>query len=190
MDDQTVVAPVAPLTDEQMYERMRNGWRMGAPETICGNGSLRAHSRKSREWLPKVCKVYGIESVRDAGAGDLHYVSGVEWDVEYHGYDLIPRHAAVSKLDITTQVLPGCDAILCRMVLNHLDEPRVLMALANFRKSAKYLIATQFNGEDLPQRSPQFTRLDLRYEPYNLGQPLDSVQDGTECICSLAIWKL
>ncbi len=186
MDDQAVTM----LSDEAMHERMANGWRAGWPETVCGNGSLRAHSRKSREWLPKVIKAYGIESVCDAGAGDLHYIRGVEWDVEYRAFDLVPRVPEVTAADITRDQLPVCDAILCRMVLNHLDEPRIQLALTNFRKSAKYLIATQFNGEDLPQRSPQFTRLDLRNAPYNLGQPLDSVQDGTEDICSLAIWRL
>jgi hypothetical protein len=128
--------------------------------------------------------------VCDAGAGDLFYVKGVEWSVEYRAFDLVPRESSITKIDITTQDLPECDAILCRMVLNHLDEPRILMALERFRRVSPYLIATQFNGEDLPQRSPQFTRLDLRHAPYFLGEPLVKVQDGTEQACSLALWEL
>jgi hypothetical protein len=178
------------LSDLEMRERMINGWHMGRPETICGNGSLRKYSEKSRVWLPKVCAEYGIGKVCDAGAGDLWYVRGIEWDVEYRPFDLIARDPSVIERDVTRKALPKCDAILCRMVLNHLDEERILMALALFRRSARYLIATQFNGENLPKRSPQFTRLDLCHAPYDLGAPLASVQDGTELVCSLALWKL
>ncbi len=178
------------LSDAAMLERMSKGWRAGQPETICGNGSLRSKTMKSRAWLPQVVARFGIASVCDAGAGDLHYIKGVDWKVDYRPFDLIPRDAAIEQIDITRKNMPACDAILCRMVLNHLDEPRILMALGQFKKSARYLIATQFNGEKLPQRSPQFTRLDLRHSPYMLGEPLDSVQDGAEEICSLAIWRL
>lgn len=178
------------LSDEAMRERMSKGWRAGAPETVCGNGSLRANSVYSRSSLPQWCAKYDIRSVCDAGAGDLHFVKGVAWNVQYHAFDLFPRVEDVHPLDITTQLMPFCDAILCRMVLNHLDEPRVLMALERFRSSARYLIATQFNGEDLPKRSPQFTRLDLRAQPYSLGEPLEAVQDGTEDTCRLALWNL
>lgn len=176
------------LSEEDMYERMANGWRAGKPETVCGNGSLRKNSILSREALPLWCQRYGIRSVCDAGAGDLFYINGVQWDVEYRAFDLIPRVQGVMKIDITSADLPPCDAILCRMVLNHLDEPRIRIALERFKRSAVYLIATQFKGEDLPQRSPQFTRLDLR--DYGLGEPLESVQDGTESVCSLALWEL
>jgi hypothetical protein len=178
------------LTDQEMHDRMVNGWPMGRPETVCGNGSLRRHSEKSRVWLPKVCAEYGIQKVCDAGAGDLWYAKGIDWTVDYRAFDLITRDPSVIERDITRKALPKCDAILCRMVLNHLDDERILMALALFRRSAKYLIATQFNGQNLPKRSPQFTRLDLRREPYSLGEPLSSVQDGVESTCALALWKL
>jgi len=178
------------LSDAEMRERMSKGWRAGLPETVCGNGSLRSNSKLSRTALPQWCAQYDIRSVCDAGAGDMHFVSGIAWSVQYQAFDLCPCVEDVQPLDITTQLLPFCDAILCRMVLNHLDEPRILMALERFRSSAKYLIATQFNGEDLPRRSPQFTRLDMRKPPYSLGEPLEAVQDGSEDICRLALWKL
>lgn len=176
------------LSDEEMHERMRKGWRAGLKDgTVCGNGSTMAHTANIRQWLPEVCDRYGIKSVCDAGAGDLHWIGKVQWNVDYRPFDLIPRRPEVQKIDVTREALPACDAVLCRMVLNHLDSERVQMALGLFRHSARYLFATQFNGEDLPQRSPQFTRLDLRCY---LGDPLESVQDGAEDICSLALWAL
>lgn len=175
------------LTDEQMLERMRSGWRAGWPFTVCGNGSLPDATAMIRGWLPEMCSRHGIRSVVDAGAGDLKWSVGMEWDVQYQPFDLIPRRPEVKQADITRDPLPACDAILCRMVLNHLDEDRVGMAIALFRKSARYLIATQFNGENLPQRSPQFTRLDLRKW---LGEPLEAVRDGREEACRLALWAI
>jgi hypothetical protein len=177
------------LTDEEMRERMANGWRAGRPETVCGNGSLLANTRHIRDWLPSMVAKHGIKRVCDAGAGDMHWVGHMRWAVEYQPFDLIQWRQEVTRLDITRERLPDCDAILCRMVLNHLDSERIQMALALFRQSARYLLATQFNGDKLPQRSPQFARLDLRHEPYSLGEPLEAVQDGSESICSLALWK-
>ena len=179
------------LSDDAMYKRMVNGWRGGRKDgTVCGNGSTIAHSLNVMAALPQWAAKYGIRTVCDAGAGDLHWVRRVEWTVDYRAFDLIARSDEVAPFDITRDVLPKCDLILCRMVLNHLDVERNRMALARFRQSGKYLAATHFQGEDLPQRSPQFTRLDLRHEPYNLGEPIECVQDGHEGICRFALWAL
>lgn len=180
------------LSDAEMLDRMRNGWRAGAPETVCGNGSTRAATLNIRGWLPDVVKRYGIRSVCDAGAGDLHWIASVNWSVDYQAFDLVVRRPDVLPLDITRDALPPCDAILCRMVLNHLgDDPaRIVRTLELFRQSARYLIATQFAGEDLPKRCTQFQRLDLRHAPYNLGPPLESTPDAEELCCTLALWKI
>ena len=178
------------LSDEEMFDRMKNGWRAGIPDgTICGNGSTMQNTANIRRWLPKIISQYEIKRLCDAGAGDMHWIKSVSLGCDYFPFDLIPRNESIKQIDITKKRLPKCDAILCRMVLNHLDEERILMALAQFKKASPYLIATQFNGEDLPQRSPQFTRLDLRKPPYNL-EVLNSIQDGSEQICSLAVFKL
>jgi len=179
------------LTDEEMYERMANGWRAGRPETVCGNGSMLENTVNIRQWLPILVQQYGIRRVCDAGAGDMYWLRHMNWAVQYRAFDLIVRDPAVTKIDITKEALPPCDAILCRMVLNHLvDGPeRIQMALALFRQSAKYLIATQFDGPQ-PCRSKQFFRLDLRAEPFNLGAPLEAMQDGAEEACRLALWNL
>lgn len=179
------------LSDEAMHERMAKGWRGGLTDgTVCGNGSTMQNTRNAREWLPRICAALDIKTVCDAGAGDLHWIKRVDWQVDYRAFDLIPRLPEITQIDITRDVLPPCDLILCRMVLNHLDEPRICMALENFRESGKYLAATHFAGDELPKRSPQFTRLDLRHAPYNLGEPLSMVQDGAEDICKLALWRL
>jgi len=182
------------LSDAAMFERMKDGWLMGRPFTVCGNGSTLKATQNIRRWLPKVVEKYGIQTVNDAGAGDLAWIRRMNWSVDYLPFDLIPRLPEVSKIDITTETMPPSDAILCRMVLNHLvdvgldsrrDETRIVMALDRFRESAKYLIATQFSRPH--HKSPQFCRLDLSVY---LGDPLEEVQDGSEEECRLALWAL
>ena len=154
--------------------------------TVCGAGSTMANTAIARVWLPSVCSQFGIKSVCDAGAGDLHWIKHVHWDVDYKAFDLVPRKPEVTRIDITREALPECDAILCRMVLNHLDDPRVDMAINLFRQSAKYLIATHFVGGGI-KRQAQFTRWDFTKL---LGEPLGQCHDGHESNCRLAIWAI
>jgi hypothetical protein len=175
------------LSDADMRARMVKGWKMGLPFTVCGNGSLPSATENIRKTLPKWCEKYQIQTVSDAGAGDMKWMAGIVWDVTYRPFDLLPRSPEVREIDITAKRLPKCDLIVCRMVLNHLDAERIDLAIAQFRKAGKYLAATQFDGDKLPKRSPEFTRLDLRAR---LGEPIERVQDGKEAICSLALWRL
>ena len=165
---------------------MANGWRAGRPFTVCGNGSLPEATANIRRVLPEWTRKYGIAVVNDAGAGDMQWRDGLKWDVEYRPFDLFPRKHEVASLDVTTETMPPADLILCRMVLNHLDDERVVMALARFRESAKYLAATHFIGGGA-QRSTQFSRLDLAKW---LGEPIEQTADGTESNCRLALWRL
>ena len=154
--------------------------------TVCGQSSTFARTSIMSSWLPDVCQRFDIHSVCDAGAGDRHWIKRLLWDVEYMAFDLIPRSHDVKKLDITTEALPECDAILCRMVLNHLDKGRTEMAINLFRESATYLIATHFVGGRKKQVRA-FTKLDLcNY----LGKPLEMCTDGHEDHCKLALWTL
>ena len=173
------------LTDEQMHERMAKGWRMGRPFTDCGNGSTLEATRNVRAWLPAMVLKYDIHTVIDAGAGDMAWVRHIDWHVDYRPYDLIPRALGVIKWDISSSVLPRADLILCRMVLNHIQE-RIDQTLHMLRLSgSSYLAATQYDAG--PTRTRQFARLDLR--PW-LGEPLERVKDGLDEGCEMALWEL
>lgn len=101
-----------------------------------------------RRLLPGIANTFGIKSVVDAGAGDLHWIPRVKWDVEYAGFDLYPRHPDVQRFDITKEVLPKADMILCRHVLNHLSIQFSERALAGFRESGStYLLMTNCENQ-------------------------------------------
>ncbi len=174
------------MTDEQMHQAMRGWFRTGRyAETVCGSGSRIENTAAVRKTLPEWIEKYRIESLADAGAGDLNWISKIALSCVTRYYDLIVRKPEVAEWDITRTPLPMCDAILCRYVLNHLDRERVVMALENFRKSARYLIATQFDGVfDDPQA---FVRWDLTLEPFSMGEHLEKIQDTRG---HLALWRM
>ena len=167
-----------------MKKRMAAGWISGLHDgTPCGLGSTLAATEGIRESLPALVRKYEIHKVCDAGAGDLHWITRMAWDVDYHAFDLIVRHPSVTALDITTERLPSADLILCRAVLNHLNDVQVREAIGLFKRAGTYLLATQF---PLAVRAfGDFSPLDLR--EYGLGEPLESLRDHPG---ELALWKL
>lgn len=172
-------------TDAALEQRMRDGWGGGLVDgTPCGGGSTFASARSVAMALPGLVSRHGILFVCDAGAGDRHWIKHVDWDVAYRGYDLVPREKFVQKHDITNEVLPPCDLILCRHVLIHFDPQRIVRTLELFRKSAKYLLANQYDDAPPFDGSQQYNPTDLR--PL-LGEPIERLQDtGSD----LALWKL
>ena len=136
------------MTAERMREKMRIGWK--SSETPCGRGSELAHAALVTRLLPVLCNEENLTVINDAGAGDLHWEQYVEWPdaTVYRAFDLVPRHADVRELDITTQVMPQADLILCRHVLNHLSCKLAIDALDNFRESgSKYLLITNCDNQ-------------------------------------------
>lgn len=133
------------LTDAQLLEKVRRGWRES--ETPCGSGSTIRNSAHIRALLPVLCWFYQIESIVDAGAGDLHWARLIDHP-NYQGFDLYPRHPSVTQHDITKQVLPKADLIICRHVLNHLSVRMSTDALRLFGESgSKYLLLTTCDNQ-------------------------------------------
>ena len=65
-------------------------------------------------------------------------------DIEYKGFDILERENAII-FDITTEVLPPADLIVCRDVLLHLTDNLASDAVENFYKSgSKYLLSTSW----------------------------------------------
>lgn len=177
-------------SDAELHARMLRGWKGGlADGTPCGSGSTLNATAVIRAWLPEIFKLYAIESVCDAGAGDLrwHRHSATFDAVDYRAFDFVPRHPLVAELDVTKQAPPACDAILCRHVLIHLDPPRIEATLALFKRSAMYLIASQY--PDAPAFNPayDYNPTDLRPQ---LGAPLRQCRDTNFPGTFLAIWRL
>ncbi len=175
-------------TDKGLEDRLQRGWSGGLGEgTACGNGSLMRNTRNARAWLPFVLKRYGITTICDAGAGDGYWAGNAFESFIYRAFDLHPRAKHVTKLDITKEYLPECDAIICRLVFIHLDPLRIEQALERFRFSARYIFASQYDNARPFNPARQDNHTNLR--PL-LGAPLAAVQDSEDAGCSLALWDL
>jgi len=129
------------MNDRELIEKVVKGWR--STETPCGAGSELRNTTNVRSSLLEIVKKYKVKTVVDAGAGDLNWMKHMEWDVQYQGYDLYPRHESVIQFDLTKETLPKSDLILCRHVLNHLSPDYAQKCIDNFSKSeSKYLAVT------------------------------------------------
>lgn len=126
-------------------------WESGKPETPCGKGSRFDTTGIIRGWLPEVIRTYGIRTIADMGCGDQNWIHHcLPDDVEYQGYDVMPRRQDVLPFDITREVLRDpVDLILCIYVLNHLYTPELIQRSVRLMKESgsKYLLATYREGD-------------------------------------------
>lgn len=176
-------------SEDDYLKLMARGWSGGLNDgTPCGSGSRIASTESVRARLPDLAEGYGIRTVCDAGAGDLHWMKLVKWDVDYQPFDLQPRHWSVKKLDIRREALPACDLILCRWVLGHMNPENVLRTLELFRQSAKYLLATQHDVQHRIDAFDSYNHWNLTMEPFSLGEPLERIPDHKDSTFSL--WRL
>ncbi len=192
---------------KEAFERIwrDNGWR--SEETRSGPGSTLAATAQLRPQLVELFGFLGVEVLADAGCGDFNWMNQISGGLRlYLGFDVVDEmirgvaetyHARTNHFfaarDILIDVLPRCDAILCRDVLTHLPQFLVKEALKNFRASgSRYLIATHFpdaaNAEiGLGGWAPQ----NLTAEPYGLPEPLiripEKLSGSSKC---LGVWRL
>ena len=182
-----------------------NAW--GSAETRSGPGSTLSQTETLRQRLAEAFGQLGICTLVDAGCGELNWMSRISERLQiYLGFEIVEEIVAelrrkyeprknhlFNTADVSRDVLPAADAILCRDVLTHLSHPLVTDALANFRKSgARYLIATTFaRGKNDPVRVGGWQPIDLCAAPFNLPPPQLLIQEGLQNTGkSLGVWPL
>lgn len=131
-------------------------------ESVSGHGSDLASTQTIRKILPDVFKKFHVKSVLDIPCGDFHWFKEMKLDIYYIGADIVPELIADNfkyndknhlfmMLDITEEMLPRADLILCRDLLGHFSNHDVQLALRNIKRSgAKYLLATTFPTRENP----------------------------------------
>ncbi|MCC6807510.1 MAG: class I SAM-dependent methyltransferase [Deltaproteobacteria bacterium] len=168
----------------------QNHWADG--ESLSGPGSRRDSDdvRLTIAALHRAVADHGVRSVNDIPCGDFnwmpHFLEQAP-QVRYHGFDivdvLVERHRriypslAFSVIDITCEVPPQADLVLCKDLLNHLVEADIRRALANMKaSSATFLLATNnFGFENRELRDPiggASRHYDLLAPPYGFPMPL------------------
>lgn len=184
-------------------------WRSHSDETECGWGSTLENTEHLIKVMPHICRGYNITKMCDAGCGDLNWMKLAlpKMSVVYQGCDLFRRESwaqldnfvYLAELDITKELIPSCDLILCRDVFIHLPNYMIQQALTGFKLSGKYLLTTTFlaNQDGSPvdnlkrpaEPSVLHAKLDLSAEPFGLGPPELSIPEKYP-FKVLSLWQL
>ena len=131
-------------------------------ESISGPGS-RVGSEPVSEALDAlrfVCREFSITSISDIPCGDLNWIKTFLADspsITYKGYDIVKPllernqqvypEIACDFLDITRQVPPRTDLVLCKDLIIHLNDDDIRLTLTNIKNSgSKYLLVSNNFG--------------------------------------------
>jgi hypothetical protein len=112
-------------------------------------------------------------------------------NIEYKGYDIVPRDKDVIFFDITSQILPQTDLIINRDVIWHLNEQMIASMINNFKKSnSKYLLINYFKHVDNSVLKGQFRRVSLMKEPYFFPEPIEEILENSSDKRFVGLWDL
>jgi hypothetical protein len=203
----------AGLSLQQRFQRIHHGNLWGAAESVSGLGSEIDATAALRGELPRLLARLGVTSLLDAPCGDAGWINRSNLAVNYVGIDIVP--ALVGQLqaaaaagdirgdyhlaDLTVDLLPRSDAILCRDCLVHLSFANIERAIGNFRRSgATWLIATTFPGwqANLDCEDGDWRALNFERPPFDWGAPIELLNEncteagGGWSDKSLGVWRL
>jgi hypothetical protein len=197
---------------EESFTHIYTSNLWGADESRSGLGSAADATRTLRAALPEVLRAVGARSLLDAPCGDFGWLSHVDLGaVDYTGADIVPalieRNTALFAderrrfvhLDLTRDVLPAADVVLCRDCLVHLSFANASRVLDNIRRSgAAFLLTTTFTDHAVNEdvEDGDWRVLNLERAPFHLPPPMAVIVEG--CIegegdyadKSLGLWKL
>jgi SAM-dependent methyltransferase len=168
----------------EIYER--NAWN-GAHGVGAGPGSSPVATERIAMTLPVWCEELEVRSVVDAGCGDGLWQPTLPG---YYGVDIVPDVIERCKerfpwrryevLDFVSQVLPSCNAVLCRDALQHLPLADCEQALNNFREAgATVLFASSHRGHaNRDIAAGDWYPVNLEAPPFSLGEPLRELPDN------------
>jgi SAM-dependent methyltransferase len=168
-----------------------NAW--GDSESRSGPGSTRARAADFTGDLIDLLKRLDTRVLLDAACGDFHWARPVADAVEHYiGLDVVPdlidhhlrENAAAGRTfvcgDLTVDVLPKADVIVCRDCLVHLSFDDMGRAVRNFQRSgSRFLLTTTFLGrgpnEDI--ETGWWRPLDMEAPPFRWPPPLAAVDE-------------
>ncbi len=155
-----------------------------------GLGSELAATGAVRNSLSELLRELNACTLLDVGCGDWNWMSEVSLPCDYVGADIVPSIIEANRkyekqgvsfilANAVTDTLPEVDVALCREVLFHLSFEDGLAALANIKKTAKYLICTSdasiwFNSNIT---TGDFRKINLRCSPYRFPPPQKIIRD-------------
>jgi len=170
-------------------------WPSEGGETTCGPGSTMVATQAIRDWLPGALERLGVQTLLDAACGDRNWIRHVALPCAYVGADNELAHleraredgADVRALNVCSDELPRCDAVLARDFFQHLTMANEERALANIKQTgAAYIITTCHGRASGDIENGSFRYIDRRRA---WGKPIDQCDDGKHDRI-LGVWPL
>jgi methyltransferase family protein len=192
-----------PRHREEVFTRVYTQNLWGNAESRSGPGSSSAATAAVAAQLPDIWTRYGIRSLVDAPCGDCYWMSKIATALDrYVGVDIVPElieanraeHPALTFqcADLTRDVLPGADAILCRDCLQHLPTRLIQSALDRFKASgARWIFLTTNENVRANQDGVigGSRPINLQLPPFNFPPPVEMIAEDGEGRY-LALWRL
>jgi hypothetical protein len=170
-----------------------NYW--GNSQSRSGSGSDLLQTKQIRTQFPDLIRDFGIESILDIPCGDFFWMKECELGVaSYIGADIVPCLIADLNchygtplrrfvvLDLTKDLLPKVDVVLCRDALVHFSFAHCQSAFANLKRSGStYLLTTTFTARgknlDIPTGG-NWRTLNMQLAPFSFPKPLRLINEG------------
>jgi hypothetical protein len=199
-------------SSERVFTQIYHRRLWGEVSSASGTGSTLEATALLRAELESLFQELDIRVLVDAPCGDVSWITHVTGGLDYYfGFDIV-EPLIVQNLrtctrtnhffrtaDISRDVLPRADAILCRDGLVHLPSQLVIAAVQNFKKSTStYLIATTFPTivTNREVRVGGWRPHNLTAAPYNFPPPMRYLRERHEDANdpyndkSLGVWRL
>lgn len=205
-----------PTGLKKKFEEVFRENAFGGNSSLSGRGSDLDQTQKIQQEVPRLFREFSITSIIDIPCGDHNWIAKTQLsEIQYIGADIVAdlisknnkiygnENYSFIDLDITREIPPRADLILCRDLLVHLNTSEIRKALRNMKRSgSNFLLTTTFTGNRVYKNLPMFTQsvgwrpINLQYAPFWFPKPLKIVNEG----CteggglfgdkSLALWRL
>jgi hypothetical protein len=197
---------------QERFERIYETNLWSDPESRSGVGSGLDSTRAVRAELPGALRKLGVRVLLDVPCGDFTWMAHVDLSgIEYIGGDIVPSiveanqrvHATESRkfveLDLTKDILPDADVLLCRDCLVHLSYANIRAVLANIaRSNIRYILMTSFPGRggNYDVVDGDWRTLDFQAPPFSFPNPKLTIveqceeEEGAYSDKSLVAWSV
>lgn len=203
---------LADLGLQERFARIYSTNLWSDPESRSGVGSTLDSTRVVRAALPAALRQLEARVLLDVPCGDFTWMGQVDLSgIEYIGGDIVPSiieqnrrlHASDARrfleIDLTRDVLPDADVLLCRDCLVHLSYANIRAVLANVaRANIRYVLMTSFpgRGDNRDVVDGDWRTLDFQAAPFFFPEPVLTIieeceeEGGSYADKSLLAWRV
>lgn len=184
----------------------------GGTVSVSGPGSDLVQTKEIIRELPILVRELNVRVLVDVPCGDFFWMKTLKLEIEkYIGVDIVSelirnnskiygnKNREFISMDITKNILPRADLILCRDCFVHLSFKDTLRSIKNFKKSLSgYLLTTTFT--ELSSNKDVITGgwrpLNLQLPPFSFPEPIRIInekcteEDGRLSDKCLGLWRL